>query len=171
MTKIDAFLIIRKVIIRKLIIKGVYLLESLHYLLMKSYAQLTRKVLLEAAKLDLTPGQPKILEFLWQYTESDQKTIANYCEIEQTTVGRILTRMEQSGLVVRRQHPGNRRSLFVSLTDKGRDAASKMLDIFQKMDAMALDALTEKEQEQLKQLLQKVSFQLSAQSERGKSNE
>ena len=49
MTKIDVFLIIRKVIIRKLIIKGVYLLESLHYLLMKSYAQLTRKVLLEAA--------------------------------------------------------------------------------------------------------------------------
>ena len=57
-------------------------MESLHYLLMKSNAMLSRRILSGAGKLGLTPGQPKVLEFLLHHGESDQKTIAAYCEIE-----------------------------------------------------------------------------------------
>lgn len=146
-------------------------MESLHYLLMKSNAQLGRQILMEAGKIGLTPGQPKVLEYLWNHAESDQKTIAVYCEIEQTTVGKILTRMEESGLVERRQHPGNRRSLFVSLTEKGRKAAAQVLQIFAEADRIALESLSEQEQETLKQLLQKVSSRLSTHLERGKQDE
>ena len=39
-------------------------MESLHYLLMKTHSMLSRGILSEAAKIGLTPGQPKILEFL-----------------------------------------------------------------------------------------------------------
>ena len=62
-------------------------MENLHYLLMKSNAMLSRRILSEVSRLGLTPGQPKVLDFLLQYNEADQKTIAAYCEIEQTTVG------------------------------------------------------------------------------------
>ena len=72
-----------------------------------------------ANKIGLTSGQPKILYCLSKFKEADQKTIANYCEIEQATVGSILLGMENAGLIVRKQHEGNRRSLYVSLTDKG----------------------------------------------------
>lgn len=65
-------------------------MESLHYLLMKTHSMLSRGILSEAAKIGLTPGQPKILEFLLAKTEADQKTIAAYCEIEPATVGSIL---------------------------------------------------------------------------------
>lgn len=68
-------------------------MESLHYLLMKTHSMLSRGILSEAAKIGLTPGQPKILEFLLAKTEADQKTIAAYCEIEPATVGSILLRM------------------------------------------------------------------------------
>ena len=98
-------------------------MESLHYLLMKTHTILNRQILNCAGKVGLTAGQPKVLEFLSQHGESDQKTIASYCEIEPATVGSILLRMERSGLVVRRQHEGNRRSLFVSLTEQGEQAA------------------------------------------------
>ena len=105
-------------------------MESLHYLLMKTHTILNRQILNCAGKVGLTAGQPKVLEFLSQHGESDQKTIASYCEIEPATVGSILLRMERSGLVVRRQHEGNRRSLFVSLTEQGEQAAAAVAEIF-----------------------------------------
>ena len=56
------------------------LMESLHYLLMKTHTVLQRRIVSRAAGLGLTPGQPKILDYLLRYGESDQKTIASYCE-------------------------------------------------------------------------------------------
>lgn len=131
-------------------------MESLHYLLMKSQSILSRKILSEASCLGLTPGQPKILDFLVQYQEADQKTIAAYCEIEPATVGSILSRMEDSGLVVRKQKNGNRRSLYVSLTDKGNQAAIKLMEIFQEVEKQATSNFSEEETQLLKQLLEKL---------------
>lgn len=107
-------------------------MESLHYLLMRSNAIFSRRILSEVNKIGLTAGQPKVLDFLRTHGEADQKTIASYCEIEQATVGSILLRMEKSGLIVRRQREGNRRSLFVSLTDRGREAAGQVAAILRK---------------------------------------
>ena len=73
-------------------------MESLHYLLMKSHALFSRKVLSEVSKIGLTAGQPKVLDFLQDRGEADQKTIAAHCEIEPATVGSILLRMERAGL-------------------------------------------------------------------------
>lgn len=39
-------------------------MENLHYLLMKSNAMLSRRILSEVSRLGLTPGQPKVLDFL-----------------------------------------------------------------------------------------------------------
>lgn len=130
-------------------------MDRLHYLLMKSHAVLSRRALSEASKAGLTAGQPKILEFLWDHGESDQKTIAAHCEIEQTTVGSILLRMEQAGLIVRRQHEGNRRSLFVSLTQSGEQAARRVEEIFEQVEAPVVAALSEEELRTLKELLKK----------------
>ena len=131
-------------------------MESLHYLLMKSNALFSRMILSEASKIGLTSGQPKILDFLLQYQEADQKTIAAHCEIEQATVGSILLRMENAGLVVRRQKDGNRRSLYVSLTEKGVQAATQLMDIFQNIEEQATSGLTADEAEALKEILSKM---------------
>lgn len=128
-------------------------MESLHYLLMKAHANLSRYILLQAATLSLTPGQPKVLDFLQKAGEADQKTIAAYCEIEPATAGSILLRMEQAGLIVRRQKPGNRRSLFVSLTEKGTVAAQAMDDIFHQAEEKALTGWNPENIQALKTLL------------------
>lgn len=124
-------------------------MESLHYLLMKSQALLSRKVLSEAGRLGLTPGQPKVLDFLLQYREAEQKTIAAYCEIERATVGSILLRMEEAGLVQRRQKEGNRRSLYVSLTPRGEAAARELTAVFRDAEEQALGDLSAEERQQL----------------------
>lgn len=128
-------------------------MESLHYLLMKTQSMFSRSVMEEAGKIGLTSGQPKILDFLLQYQEADQKTIAAYCEIEPATVGSILLRMEEGGLILRRQKGGNRRSLYVSLTDQGMEAAEKLRDIFRNMEEEATRGLSQEEVETLKSML------------------
>ena len=128
-------------------------MESLHYLLMKANTRVNRWVLAEAAALGLSPGQPKILECLTHLGESNQKAIAAYCEIEQATVGSILSRMERDGLVRRSQREGNRRSLYVSLTPRGEDLGAKMEDIFRRADEMLSAPLSPEEQHALAGLL------------------
>lgn len=139
-------------------------MENLHYLLMKSNAMLSHRILSEVSRLGLTPGQPKVLDFLLQYKEADQKTIAAYCEIEQTTVGSILLRMENAGLVRRRQKDGNRRSLYVSLTPAGKEKAEKLMDIFRENENTATSNLSETEIETLKELLTKLCDTMQSQA-------
>lgn len=136
-------------------------MESLHYLLMRAHMQLNRIVLSQAAELGLTSGQPKVLEFLHMAGESDQKSIAGYCEIQPATVGSILGRMESAGLISRRQKDGNRRSLFVSLTPKGERFAEKMDAIFAAADKAAAASLSAAQLDALKQALCAVSQSLS----------
>lgn len=127
---------------------------------MKSQALFSRRVLSEISKIGLSSGQPKILDFLLQYGEADQKTIAAHCEIEQTTVGSILLRMESAGLVLRRQKEGNRRSLYVSLTSAGREKAEKLMNIFRGIEADATANLSVQEMETLNRLLSQICIAL-----------
>ena len=136
-------------------------MESLHYLLMKSNSVFAKNIMFNANKIGLTSGQPKILYCLSKFKEMDQKTIANYCEIEQATVGSILLGMENAGLIVRKQHEGNRRSLYVSLTDKGIEAADKMQVIFNEVESKAIEKLSNDEITLLKTLLLKIYGHLS----------
>ncbi|MDE6102609.1 MAG: MarR family transcriptional regulator [Ruminococcus sp.] len=131
-------------------------MESLHYLLMKSHSVMQRKIYSAAQKMGLTSGQPKILDYLYEHEGSDQKTIAGYCEIEPATLGSILLRMEQKGLIERRQENGNRRSLFVYLTENGKEVCEKMHDIFSQKDKQAVNGLSSSEINELKKILTKI---------------
>lgn len=137
-------------------------MEPLHYLLMRAHNAVNREVLDGAAKLGLTPGQPKILEFLTKRGECDQKTLAAECEIEQATAGGILLRMEQAGLIERRRKDGNRRSLYVSLTPKGEEAARRMAEVFERADRRAAALLPDGGEETLKTLLASVRRAMAA---------
>jgi DNA-binding MarR family transcriptional regulator len=123
---------------------------------MKSHSMMRRTVFSEAQRIGLTSGQPKILDYLLDHEGSDQKTIASYCEIEPATLGSILLRMEQKGMIERRQKNGNRRSLFVYLTDKGKDFAVQMNSIFERADETALNDLTDEEISELHRILSKI---------------
>ena len=128
---------------------------SLLHLWMKTYLRMKRLVSAKAAPLGLSPGQPKILEYLAQYGEHEQKNIADYCEIEPATVGNILLRMENAGLIERRNRPNNRRSLYVSLTPRGEEMAKRIQDIFAEAEQQITAGLTDEERKALYQLLSK----------------
>ena len=50
-------------------------MESLHYLLMKTHTVLQRRIVSRAAGLGLTPGQPKILDYLLRYGKATRKRL------------------------------------------------------------------------------------------------
>lgn len=131
-------------------------METLHYLLMKSHSMMHRHIFARAQKIGLTLGQPKILDYLWEHEGENQKTIAVHCEIEPATLGSVLLRMEKKGYIERRQKDGNRRSLYVYLTEKGKEKAAQMHDIFAAADNKAAYGLSEAETEALKRLLLKI---------------
>lgn len=111
--------------------------NSFHHKLMRTHFAMHRKIMSRAKALGLTSGQPKVLEFLSESDGVEQKTIAENCDIERATVGSILDRMEQSGFIERRRRDGNRRSIYVYLTDKGRAAAAEMERIFSESEEQA----------------------------------
>lgn len=123
--------------------------EPLHRLLLRAQSAMNREILARASELGLSPGQPKVLEFLLHNGESNQKAIADHCEIEPATVGTILGRMERDGLIVRAHHEGNRRSLYVTLTPRGHEVAEAMDVIFRQADQAAAASLTGEQQAQL----------------------
>ena len=71
-----------------------------------------------------------------------------------------LDALEKEGLVRRLRDPGDRRSVLVELTDKGRQKHEQGLDIQGAKEALLAEALTAQEKEQLNGLLRRVMITL-----------
>ena len=136
--------------------KGDGMDKSFHHTLMKAYFSFHRMVMEQARSEGLTSGQPKILEFLLDGDGVEQKVIAAHCEIESATAGSILNRMESAGLIERRRLDGNRRSIYVYLTDSGKKAAERIKEIFAEAEMRAFDGIPTDEREILCRDLKKI---------------
>lgn len=51
-----------------------------------------------------------------------QKQLAEYANVEQPTMAALLVRMERDGVIVRKPHPVDKRSSYLSLTEQARVA-------------------------------------------------
>ena len=140
--------------------------KSLHYLLMADHL-LFQKALLSCIKdSELTLGQPKVLDYLIEHDGSVQKDIAASCHIESATLTSVLLGMENNGLLVRKNKDGNRRSLYVFLTDKGRQTAEQVEQYFSEIEAKALDGFCQEEAEMLCTLLTKLNHNMKKEADK-----
>ena len=121
--------------------------HSFHYLIMAEHSMFQKELLAKLRDTGLTIGQPKVLDYLKDHDGAGQKDIAHGCHIEPGTLTTLLNRMEEKGLVERRMMNGNRRSLYVFLTDKGREQLELVTEAFSEMEAEAFRDLSEAERE------------------------
>lgn len=121
--------------------------QSFHNLLFVSQSLFNKRLYTALQGTGLSSGQPKVLEYLSRNDGSVQKDIAAGCQIEPATVTSLLPRMEAAGLIERRSENGNRRSLYVYLTDKGRDRAAQIEDAFKALEREAFEGIPEIERE------------------------
>lgn len=127
--------------------------DKLHYLIMANHFIFQKMLFTGIKDTDLSLGQPKILDYLICHDGTVQKDIAAACHIEQASLTSVLNGMEKKGLIVRKTHNGNRRSLYVYLTEKGAGLAKRIADEFEEIEKKALNGFSDEEKKLLIKLL------------------
>ncbi|MCI9595729.1 MAG: MarR family transcriptional regulator [Firmicutes bacterium] len=140
-------------------------IRSLHQELQSCQAVLYQQLFRFLKGTGLTPGQPKILEFLEIGEGSQQKEIAAACRIKPATVTSLLFYMEQAELIERREENGDRRSQHVYLTPKGRQNTQKTIRALERTMEAAFKGI-EQEQEDFKKILRLLRENLRQAAER-----
>ena len=131
-------------------------LEPIHHQLLVAFSYSNRAMRARTRQCGLMPGQPKVLEHLALHDGCTQKEIAQSCVMDKSTVTSVLGRMEDAGLIERRSKEGDRRVVAVFLTEKGRSAASDVLDCRSEVDDIAWRGLDTDERRRLSHLLDQV---------------
>ena len=130
--------------------------ESLHYLLMSDHFLFQKALVSSVRDTGLTPGQPKILDYLIHHNGAIQKEIAISCHIEPASLTAILNGMETKGYIERRTDGGNRRSYHVYLTPLGKKYADRLSLEFARIEEKALEGFSASDAELLQDLLGRV---------------
>lgn len=131
--------------------------KSLHYLLMSNHLLFQKELISAIKDTELTSGQPKVLDYLIHNNGAVQKDIAVACHIEPATLTSVLLGMENKGLITREMKNGNRRSLYVFLTEKGTALAKRVKKEFDIIETAALNGFTDSEKQQLLIFLSRIS--------------
>lgn len=134
--------------------------EELHFQLLRSFHFSNRAIVTQTSRLQLMPGQPKILLYLLEHDGAKAREITEGCVLDKSTVTSLLARMAQQALIVRRPHARDRRAAMICLTEKGRRLAEEVHVICQRSDERALRGITVQEQQTLMRLLRQVSANL-----------
>ena len=116
---------------------------STHYLLMADHAMLQKLVMSRIKPLGLTTGQPKVLDFLQDHDGAMQKDIAKGCHIEPSSLSTI------------------RRTVYVRLTDLGREQCRRLNAIFAAAEEEALRGFSPQEMQQVQTLLERIYHNLN----------
>ena len=123
--------------------------KSIHYLLMADHFMVQKALLSQIKDTELTMGQPKVLDYLKDHDGACQKDIAAGCHIEPASITAVLSGMENKGYIQRSTKSGDRRSLYVYLTDKGREYVEMLNKKFDLVESVALRGFTAEETEEL----------------------
>lgn len=95
--------------------------NSIGFLLAKAYQRAWAIMKEEIEPYDLTPPQFALLAFLWQEDGLTQVELSEKGQIDRSTIGGLIDRLERNALLERRQHPQDRRAYKIYLTEQGKE--------------------------------------------------
>ena len=130
--------------------------KSVGFLLAKAYQRGCAIYKEEFSGYDLTTQQFGLLAFLWQKDGLSQTELSERSQIDRTTMGGLIDRLEKEGLVKRLPHPDDRRAYSICLTEKGKSLEAELTPLANRAQERFTGRLTHAEQETLKQLLEKL---------------
>lgn len=104
------------------------------------------------AGFDLTPVQFAALDALRDNPGTDQAGLADAIAKDRATVGAVVDRLEQKGLVARHVSPRDKRARELSLTAEGTAVLSRLLPVVEDLQKSILPGLDEAEYRQFIEL-------------------
>jgi MarR family transcriptional regulator, organic hydroperoxide resistance regulator len=121
------------------------------------------RVLAEQAfgELGLYPGQEMVLYVLWDREGITQSELGEHLCVDPSTVTKSLQRLQQSGVIERRQDQEDGRVSRVYLTPHGRALRDPLQQIWDDLEARTVQSLTEVEKALLLRLLEQLQSNLS----------
>jgi DNA-binding MarR family transcriptional regulator len=130
--------------------------RSIGFLLSKAYQRACAEYKELFAGYDLTPQQFGLLRFLWEEDGLTQIELSNRSQIDRTTIGGLIDRLEQSGLLRRLPHPDDRRAYRIALTNAGKELQAVLDPLTDELHRRFLKPLTSEEVTTLTELLLKL---------------
>ena len=112
---------------------------------------------MRSAGLDLTAVQFAALDALSRANEVDQATLAGLIAYDRATIGTVVDRLENRGLVTRSQSKQDRRARLVSITPAGQDLLSAAHPIVSEFQNEILAGLSKKERTMFLNLARKIA--------------
>lgn len=134
--------------------------ESLGFIIGRTNIKMKNNLAKALKPYDVTPEQWALLNRLWIQDGISQKELSEKSLKDQPTTTRILDKLEQRGLIRRQASPEDRRAFLIYLTGEGRDIKTSLVNNAYQALAEALKGLSGQEQEQLKNLLNRISNNL-----------
>ncbi|MDT3845151.1 MAG: MarR family transcriptional regulator [Bacillota bacterium] len=130
--------------------------ECINYLLTGAQHKVFQKMKNELKEYDLTPIQYGVLKCIWQFGMTNPKEIADFHNIENSTMSGILERMESKGLIKREIDDNDRRYIKITLTETSKALEYSANKVIDKVNALALKDFSPEEAETLKNMLRRI---------------
>ena len=113
--------------------------------------------MLAASGIDAFNGaQGRILYVLWQNEDISISSLSAKTSLANTTLTSMLDRMENSGLIVRKPDPADRRSRLIALTEKARALRQEYEQVSERMNERYYIGFSDSEICQFEAYLQRV---------------
>ena len=130
--------------------------ESIFFRLAKANQQAGRFWKKQLAPLNLTPVQGLVLCFLHREDGLSPAALGKRVQLDSATLTGVITRLEKSGLAMRRKDREDRRSVRVRLTAEGQRLSRRVSDLLAAAHHAYMAAFSPEETAQLLTLLKKV---------------
>lgn len=108
------------------------------------------------AGYQITPEQWAILAHLWQKDGLSQQNLADSFHRSKVSAFQLISRLENQGLVVRRNDPEDGRSNLVYLTPAGRTIQSALVALAEENIAKALEGISDADLKTAKKVVRKI---------------
>lgn len=118
--------------------------------------------------LGISPAHLPIFFALGDGKALTLKALTEIAAVEHPTMVATLQRMERDGLITRTSNPKDRRSSFISLTDKARAKVDDVRRATEDVNAIALSHLNGDEREQFFRIQEKIINALEQDTIKGK---
>jgi DNA-binding MarR family transcriptional regulator len=127
--------------------------KSPGFLLAKAYQRAWALFKEALEPYELTPPQFGLLAFLWQQDGLTQVELSEKSQVDRTTVGGLIDRLERTGLVERQPHPQDRRAHLIRLTPKGTAMEKPLTEAARRVTVQLTAGLTGAETDELVRML------------------
>ena len=134
--------------------------NELHFQILKCFNLFKHCINPKMSKLDILPGQSKVLQCLNTYGALTPKEIGQYCKIDKSTTTSLINKMLKMDYIQKEASLVDKRSFVLHLTDLGLEKAEESSKICHEINQKALKHLSKEEQEDLFKLLDKINKSL-----------